>query len=115
MFMHNRVPDFAPGRMSASANARGECFTVAAGADGGYAHALNLLLHVRNNLFRLMIPPVNHQPARTLRNPAAKENHHLSQRCADSECQAPSEPDWNVARIEQHERSTRAHRGADPV
>src|SRR5215831_19799481 len=35
MFMHNRVPDFAPGRMSASANARRKRSTVAAGADCG--------------------------------------------------------------------------------
>jgi hypothetical protein len=36
---------------------------------------MNLSFHVRNDLFRLLIPAVNHQPARTFRNPAAKENN----------------------------------------
>src|SRR6267142_2364979 len=112
MFVHNRVPDFAPGRMRTSANQNW--------SSGVLEYSITplrgyLSLYVANNSLGFIVPPVNHQPARTLRNPATKENDNESQCCADSKCESPSKPDRNVARIEQQERGGGAHRSADPI
>ena len=60
MFVHNRVPDLVQGRMRAGANARWEQLIVAARSGRRIAGAINFSFHVRNDLFRLAIPPVNH-------------------------------------------------------
>src|SRR4029453_17308470 len=83
------------------------------------AGACDLSLDLANNLFRLGISSVNHQPARTFWNPSAKENYNETQRGADPERAAPSQPDWQPARIKQHEGRGRpkcsANQGGRPA
>src|SRR4029450_4074894 len=115
MLMHNRIPNLMPRWMCACSNARWKQVTVAAVCDRRPLCNANLLLYVGNNLFRFQIAPMNHQPARTLRNPAAKENHNQTQRRTDSKSESPPKPDWNPVRIEQHKCSGCTQGGADPV
>ena len=60
MFVHNRVPNFPPRRMRARANPRERCLAVAGIDDPGRVCSHDFSFHVRNDFFRLMIPPVNH-------------------------------------------------------
>src|SRR5215469_4541151 len=114
MLVHDRLPNFLPWRVRARANARGR-IAVAGIDDPGRLCSQNLSFYFSNDLFRFIIPSMDHQPARTLWNPASKENDDEAQHCADSKCASPPQPDWNIARIEKHKRSRCAHRRADPV
>src|SRR4029453_1969227 len=102
MFVQDRMPDFRPGRMRARSNPSWQhCSRGRRPLPS--ARACDFSFDFANNLFRLGIPSVNHQPARTFWNPSAKENHNETQRGANPERAAPSEPDWQPARIKQHE------------
>src|SRR5436190_24012942 len=102
MFVHDRMPDFPPGRMRARSNPRWQHLPVAAVYDRRTLRACDLSLDFANNLFRLGIPSVNHQPARAFRNPSTKENHYETEHGANPERAAPSQPDWQPARTKQH-------------
>src|SRR5215510_5868834 len=117
MFVHDRIPNFMPGRVCPRSNARGEQVTaaVAAVADRGRTRNANFSFHIANYLFRFRIATMNHQPTRTFWNPAAKENHNETKRRADSKSETPTQPDWYPTRIEQHQRSGCTKCGTDPV
>ncbi len=57
---------------------------------------------------------MRHQPARTLRNPAAQEQDDEADRAADEEGDAPAPRGRNQIRIECCERAQRAERRPDP-
>src|SRR6266404_3164702 len=101
MFVHDRVPNFPPPRVRAGANPRGRQIVVAGTGGPGHTRPDDVSFHVGHDFFRFTIASVNHQPTRTLRNPAAKENHDEPQRRADSKGAPPSEPNWNSPRIEE--------------
>src|ERR671919_1578824 len=117
MFVHDGIPDFRPGRMRARSNPRWRHIAVVPTCrdDRGRSYARDLLLDFANNLFRLVIPSMDHKPARTFWNPSAKENNNETQQGANPECAPPSQPDWQPARIKQHKRRGRADGGANPV
>src|SRR4029077_1085141 len=115
MLMYDGVPNFMPRRMRACSNPGEPRAIVAAVADRGSLRSKNLSLDVINDLFRFIVAPMNHQPTRTLRNPASKENHNETERRADSKSETPSKPDWYSTRIEQNKRGGCTERSADPV
>src|SRR5882724_8762265 len=100
MFVDDCIPNFMPGCMCAGSNAREEQVSVAAVCDRRTFRNTNLSFHVADNLLRLLIAAMNHQPTRTLRNPTAKENHNETERRTDSKGTSPSQPDRYPARIE---------------
>ena len=83
--------------------------------DPGRLCSHDLLFHLSNDSLSFIVPPVNHQPTRALRNPATKENYDEPQRRADSKRASPPEPRRHVVRIEQNKRRSRTHRSANPV
>src|SRR6266496_4486421 len=115
MFVDDGIPDFRPGRVRSRSNPRWRSIAVAAGGDRGASCACNLSLDFANNFLRLGISSVDHKPARAFWNPAAKENHNETQPGANRERAAPSQPDWQSARIKQYKRRGRAECGANPV
>ena len=62
--------------------------------------------HVRNDLFRLMIPPVNHQPPR-LSGIQRRKKITINPSAAPIPNANRHPGSWNVARIEQHEACQR--------
>src|SRR5438552_4693414 len=116
MFVHDRIPNFPPWRMRARSNPRERFVVVPTSRDDpGRLYSHDLLFHLSNNSLSFIVPPMNHQPPRALRNPAAKENYDEPQSRADSECAPPPEPDWNSPRIEQNKRRTCAQGRPDPI
>src|SRR5438034_1371239 len=59
-------------------------------------------------------PTMGHQPARRFRQPQAHEEDHEPEYGPDQEGQAPAQIRRQQVGIEQHERTCRAQRGADP-
>ena len=55
----------------------------------GPLNASILGLGIIDDPFRFLVTAMNHKPARALRNPAAKENHHQPEQRADPESQPP--------------------------
>src|SRR4029077_19525315 len=104
MFVYDRVPNFAPRCMCPRSNPRGRFAVGGIGCPARRIGAHNLSFHFADDAFCFVVTTMNHQPAWTLRNPAAKENHDQTQRRTDSKRQPPSKPDWNPTRIEQHKR-----------
>src|SRR5882724_1060870 len=103
MFMHDRIPNFPPRRVRARSNPRERSVVVPTSRDDpGRLRSHDLLFHLSNDSLSFIVPPVNHQPARTFRNPTTKENHDEPQRRADSKRTSPPEPRWDVTRIEQN-------------
>src|SRR5438132_3227225 len=58
MFVHDRVPNFPPGRMRARSNPRRPYVAVAGIGDPGRAYDLSF--HVGHDFFRLVIASMNH-------------------------------------------------------
>src|SRR4029453_4490692 len=116
MLVHDRVPNLVPRCMCPCSNPRGKQITVVPTSrdDRRAFRSKNLSFHCADNLFGFIIPTIDHQPPRTLGNPAAKENHNETERRANSKSETPSQPNWDPTRIEQHKRRGPAERGADP-
>src|SRR5438128_7266135 len=111
MFVHNRIPNFAPRCMRARSDA---CRRRIVSRQHLRARR-HLVFDLSDNLLRLDISPVDHQPTRTFRNPSTKENHYETQRRADSKRAAPSQPDWQPPRIKQHKSRPGTKRCPEPV
>src|SRR5262249_3665209 len=115
MVMHDRIPNFVPGRMRTRSDSRGKQVSVTVVAAGGRTRNANSSFHVANYLFRFRIATMNHQPTRTLWDPATKENHNETKRRADSKGESPSQPAWDSPRIEQHKRGSCTKCSAYPI
>src|SRR3954470_5842904 len=109
MFVRDRVPDLVPRCVGPRLDARRRVAVAAV-----YNSRLRPL-HFIENLFGLRWTAMNQKPARTFRNPAAKEDNDQAESRADSKGQAPAEPDWKVGWIQQHNRSAGTHCRANPV
>src|SRR5262249_47222171 len=83
MLMYDGVPNFVPGRMCACSNPRWLQVAVAKVAGSGTLRH-NPLFYFADDAFCLVIAAMNHQPARTFRNPSTKKDHNQTKRCADS-------------------------------
>src|SRR5947208_5965287 len=100
MCWYARIRDLPPRRMRTRANSnrrrimRGQVFGMRDET------AFDFL----DDSFRLNILPVDHQPARTFRNPSPKKNHDQAERCADSKGKTPTQPDWQSSRVEKDKR-----------
>src|SRR5947209_16604074 len=73
-----------------------------------------LSFHLGNNLFRLMLPAMDHQPARTFRHRVAQENNDDSQHCANAKSKSPAKCNGNNSGIKQTYGGGRANGCADP-
>src|SRR6266487_3243344 len=93
MFVDDRIPNFVPWRVRARSNARGRRIAVARIGDPGCIRSHDRSFDLTNDSFRLLISSVNHEPARTFRNPSAKENYDQTKHRADPKCAAPTQPD----------------------
>src|SRR5712692_8608362 len=93
MFVHNCFPNFSPRRMRTRVDSRRR--RVMRGQSFGMRY--ETVLNVLHDSFRLSILPVNHEPARTFRNPTAKEDHDQTQCCADSKRTTPAQPNRQPA------------------
>src|SRR5258708_3993551 len=71
-------------------------------------------LDLVDDSMRLFAMPMDHQPARTFRNPHPHQQHDEADGRADEIGEAPAEiwPDYRG--VEQHDGCDGAHRSADP-
>src|SRR5438876_3629862 len=93
MFVHDRVPNFVPRCMRARSNTREECGgsigVLEWWSNGFWRRCITPMLlysitplrsdpsfHFADDPLCFVVAPMNHQPSRTLRNPASKENHN---------------------------------------
>src|SRR5438105_15348049 len=82
MLMGDRVPNFQPRRVRSRVNSGWRRITVAAVYD---RRTPDFLFDFVDNFLRFGVSPMNHQPTRAFRNPAAKENYNEAERCFDPE------------------------------
>src|ERR1043166_1982193 len=107
MFVRDRIPNLPPRRMRACAYPSWSNGGLAYWSNGNVAQGYlwdstpilhysitpsqsDTPLHLRHDPFRFLISPMNHQPARTLRNPPAKENNDQSKNRADRKGKPPA-------------------------